>query len=153
MKWTTKLLLAATITLRPIDLAGYKSLIEKHRGQVLLVNFWATWCAPCRKEMPALVALETKLRDKGFMLVTISADEPEQRRAAASFLARSKFRGPAYLKQTSDDQAFIQAVSDRWSGALPATFLYDKSGRLARSFLGETKMEAVEDEVLRLLER
>ncbi len=148
-----KLLLAASVALRSIDLAGYKSLIEEHRGQVLLVNFWATWCAPCREEMPALAALEKKLRGKGLRLITISADEPEQRKAAASFLARSKFRGPAYLQQSSDDQAFIHAVSDQWSGALPATFLYDRSGRLARSFIGETKIGSIEDEVLMLLNR
>jgi len=155
-----RLLLAASVALaapaadlKPMDQAGYQSLIQAHRGQVLVVNFWATWCAPCREEMPALAALEKKLRGKGLVLVTISADEPEQRKAARDFLARAKFRGPAYLRQTADDQAFIHAVSEQWSGALPATFLYDQRGRLAWSFIGETKIGTVESEVWKLLNR
>ena len=139
------------LDLRPIDEAGYRALVSSQRGKVLLVNFWATWCAPCREEMPALVALEKKLRSRVFVMVTISADEPEQRKTAVEFLTQHGVQGPAYLKQAADDDAFISSVSREWSGALPALFLYDRSGRLARTFIGETKIEIIEREAAKLL--
>ena len=146
------LVLAASAgDLKPIDPPRYRSLIASHRGRVILVDFWATWCAPCREQMPALLALVKKLRHKPFLLVAISADEPEQRKAASDFLARQGFPGPGYIKQIGSDEAFINAVSPQWSGAMPALFLYDQTGRLARSFIGETKPETVEAEILRLL--
>ena len=144
---------APAVVLRPIDQAGYRSMLASRRGKVVLVNFWATWCAPCREEMPALVALEKKLQPKGLVLVTVSADEPEQSPAAAAFLAKHGVHPPAYLKKAPDDQAFINAVSREWTGALPATFLYDKNGRLARTFIGETKTQTLEDEILKLVGR
>jgi len=137
--------------LPPIDEAGYGSLLGSHRGKVLLVNFWATWCAPCREEMPGLVELEKKLRRRGFVLVTISADEPEQERSVVEFLAQHGVRPPAYLKRAADDAAFISAVSGEWSGALPALFLYSRRGRLARSFIGETSAREIEREARKLL--
>lgn len=143
--------LSAAIDLQPLDQPRYRAMIESHRGKVVLVNFWATWCAPCRAEMPALVALERKFRPKGLVLASVSADEPEQRKQAAAFLSRYGVARPAYLKQSTDDEAFINAVSPRWSGALPASFLYDRSGRLVRSFIGETKTETLEQEISKLL--
>ena len=134
-----------------LDQAAYRSLIASHSGKVVLVDFWATWCDPCREEMPALVALERKLRGKGFVFIPISADDPGQTQTAAQFLARLGLQSPAYLKQAADDQGFINSVSPQWSGALPALFLYDRSGRLARSFIGEIKTSAIEREVSRLL--
>ena len=66
-------LLAGQLT--PLDQAGFAALINSHRGKVVLVDFWATWCDPCREELPKLVALSRKLP---FELITVSADEPEQ---------------------------------------------------------------------------
>ena len=144
---------ALAFDLQPLDETGYRSMLASYRGKVVLVNFWATWCAPCREEMPALVALERKLRQKGFVLVTVSADEPEQSSAAAAFLAKHGVRPPAYLKKAANDQAFIDTVNREWTGTLPATFLYDKNGRLARTFIGEAKIQTLEQEISKLLGR
>ena len=95
--------------------------------------------------------MERKLRDKGFVFIPISADEPGQTQTAAQFLAGLGLQSPAYLKQAADDQGFINSVSPQWSGALPALFLYDESGRLARFFIGETKTSAIDGEASRLL--
>ena len=142
---------ASVADLQPVDEAGYRALLASLGGRVALVNFWATWCLPCRQEMPALAALEAKYRDSGLVLVTVSADQPEQRRAAAAFLASQRIRPPAYLRQAVDDDAFIRSVSPAWSGALPALFLYRRDGELARSFLGETKTELIERELATML--
>lgn len=137
--------------LAPVDEAGFQKLVESHKGKVVLYEFWATWCAPCRAEMPQLQRLEAKLRSQGFELVTISADEPEQDAAAEKILKQLMVRGPLYRKQAKDDDNFINSIDRKWSGALPALFLYDKSGRKVRSFIGETEMTTVEAAIRKLL--
>ena len=134
-----------------VDESGYRALLKSSSGRVLVVDFWATWCAPCRQEMPLLAKLDARLRDKGFRLITISADDPEQAQAAAEFLKKSGISGPAYLRDAQDDDKFINSVDPRWSGALPALFLYDRQGKLVKSFIGETEMAAIEAAIRKIL--
>jgi len=136
--------LCAQQKLSPVDESGYRALLKSSAGHVTLVDFWATWCAPCRQEMPLLAKLEGRLRDKSLRLVTISADEPEQAPAALEFLKKSGVSGPAYLRQAKDDDKFISSIDPKWSGALPALFLYDRQGKLVKSFTGETEISAIE---------
>ena len=126
-------------------------MLQSHRGRVVLVDFWATWCDPCREEMPKLVALARKLDPAKFQLVTVSADEPENQAAAVAFLDKESVPQPRYIKQTADDQVFIDTVDKRWSGGLPALFLYDKSGKLAATFVGESDPAEVESAVQKLV--
>jgi len=137
--------------LKPLDQAGYARLVAAAKGKVVLVNFWATYCAPCRKEMPQLVALEARWRARGFQLLIISADEPEQAAAARQFLDGIKAPASSYIKRADDDDKFINAIDPQWSGALPATFLYDRQGRKVRSFFGELDLQALSAAVGKLL--
>ncbi|MBX9602990.1 MAG: TlpA family protein disulfide reductase [Bryobacteraceae bacterium] len=135
----------------PVDEAGIGKVIAGAKGQVLLLNFWATWCVPCRKEMPLLVKLARKLSTRPFALVTVSCDEPDRKAAAAAFLKQSGVSGTAYFKQAKDDEKFYRAVDAKWDGELPALFLYDPAGRKARVFLGDTPASEVEAAVNKLL--
>lgn len=137
--------------LKPIDEASYARTVAASKGKVLLVNFWATYCVPCRKEMPQLVALSAKYKARGFEFVTVTADEPEQLRDAAAFLDKNKVPAPAYAKKAKDDDKFINLVDPKWSGALPASFLYDKTGRKAKAFFGEIKIAELEAALQKLL--
>ena len=137
--------------LRPLDEAAYKQVLASHNGSVLLVNFWATWCAPCREEMPLLVQLERKHRGTGLRMVTVSCDESEDQLKARQFLAQHQAPQPAYLKRVTEDEKFINFVDGKWSGALPALFLYDRNGRLARSFIGETDIAVLDQAIRKLL--
>jgi thiol-disulfide isomerase/thioredoxin len=137
--------------LAPLDESGYRALLKSSAGNVVLVDFWATWCAPCRKEMPLLAKLDARLRAKRFKLITVSADEPEQQQAAADFLAKSSISGAAYLRRAQDDDKFISSIEPKWSGALPALFLYDRQGKLVKSFLGETEIATLEAAIQKLL--
>ena len=144
-------LLAATPKLAPVNEATYPKLIAEHRGKVVLVDFWATWCVPCRKEMPELVKLESRLRGKGLELITISADEPEKQPEAEAFVAQHNVPAPAYIRRANDDDKFINSIDTKWSGALPALFLYDKSGRKVKMFVGETSIKDIETAAAKLL--
>ena len=129
----------------------HSSIIAGNQGKVLLIDFWATWCAPCLEELPQLVALERKLAGKDFRLITVSADEVEDNAAALKVLQKHNVNPPAYLKQVVDDDKFINFVDKKWSGALPGLFLYDRNGKLVRSFVGEAEMSTVEKAIMDLL--
>src|SRR5579872_6108844 len=127
------------LKLTRLDQAVYTKVIATHHGKVVLANFWATWCVPCRKEMPQLVQLSRKLAARGFDLVIISADDLEQETAALKVLKENRVEGTAYLLKTANNDAFYPTVDAKWvSGELPALFLYDRSGKRTRSFIGET---------------
>lgn len=143
------LLLAVTLT--PVDEAGLQKVVAAQKGKVVLVNFWATYCVPCRKEMPALVALEARLRTKGFQLVTVSADEPEQEPQAKTFAEQTKMPAPTYIRRAKDDDKFVNTIDPKWSGALPASFLYDRQGKKVRSFFGEVNLKDLEAAIQKLL--
>jgi len=143
------LLVAASLT--PVDEAGYAKVIASKKGSVVLADFWATWCVPCRKELPALTALAEKYKAKGVVLVTVSGDEPEDEAGAAALLDKLKAPMPRYVKRAKDDDAFIRKIDPKWSGALPALFLYDRSGKKAVSFTGETPIGQIEAALQKLL--
>jgi thiol-disulfide isomerase/thioredoxin len=145
------LVLCAQEKLSPIDESGYRAMLKSNSGHVTLVDFWATWCAPCRQEMPLLAKLAGRLRDKGLRLVTLSADDPEQAPAAIAFLKKSGISEPAYLRRALDDDKFIASVEPNWSGALPALFLYNRQGKLVKSFVGETEISAIEAAIKKIL--
>lgn len=133
----------AADSLSPIDEAGFRKLVSAHHGRLLIVDFWATWCAPCREEMPKLVALHARY-EKDLDFVTISCDEPEAAAQAANFVASKNAPTPRYIRQAQSDDAFINSIDPKWSGALPALFLFDRTGQQVKSFIGETDMAQLE---------
>jgi thiol-disulfide isomerase/thioredoxin len=98
------------------------------RARATLVNVWATWCVPCREEFPLLVRLAREYQPRGLELILVSADFDDRLPAVRRFLAAQGVTDTSYLK-AEGDQSFIDALSPKWSGALPATFVYDGAGR------------------------
>ena len=154
MKWLMVAALAVSLhaqKLTPVDDAGYPKLVAAQKGKVVLVNFWATWCKPCRAEMPALQTLADKLRSRGFELITISNDEAAKQPAAIKALAEFKITGVTYWRKTADDDKFCDAIDPNWGGVLPALFIYDRSGKKAKVFIGETPIPTIEAAIQKLL--
>ena len=135
----------------PIDEQGFRQLVASHRGRVLLVDFWATWCAPCREELPRLVKLSATYSRRGLAFATVSCDDAPQAGQAATFVAQQNAPAPRYIRRAKSDDAFINAIDPKWSGALPALFLFDRNGREALSFIGETDMKSLESAIDKLL--
>ncbi len=154
LRFTALLIAGAACALaqiQPLDEAAYQKLIAAHKGSVVLVDFWATWCKPCRAELPELVKLEARLRSKGLKLVTVSADEPEKQAEALKFVSQLGVPKPVYIRRANDDDKFIGFVDPKWTGALPALMIYDKTGKRVRSFYGETPLKDVEAALAKLL--
>jgi thiol-disulfide isomerase/thioredoxin len=137
--------------LQLIDEAGFQRLLASSKGKVLVVNFWATWCAPCRKEMPELVALTSRYRSRGLQFVTIAIDEESDAAKAAEFVAKTKVPQPAYIKRFQNDEKFISMVDSRWSGGLPFTVVYDRAGKKVRVFPGEVDLKELEQVIQKTL--
>lgn len=113
---------------RQIDIPGLRKALTP-TGKPLLVNFWATWCDPCREEFPDLVKLDSEYKGR-IDFITISLDDlAEINRGVPKFLSEMKAEMPAYLLKTTDDDAAIAVVSKNFTGALPFTILYDASGK------------------------
>jgi len=149
----TGLLLAAAPAAKipTLDETAYPRTVAEHKGKVVLVNFWATYCVPCRAEMPQLLKLQQKLKARGFDLVTISADEPEQEGQALQFIQKNSIPAPFYRKQAKNDDKFINGIDPKWSGELPASFLYDKTGKKVKSYFGEVNIASLERDIEKLL--
>jgi thiol-disulfide isomerase/thioredoxin len=138
--------------LLPGTAAQVLAAVRAPGASVVVVNVWATWCIPCREEFPDLLRLRRAYRDRGLRLVLVSGDFPSDREAALGFLAEQGVDFPTYLKE-GDDMAFIDALDSRWSGALPATFVYDSSGALRHFREGKTSYEDLETVVREVLAR
>lgn len=116
----------------PVDVKGLETLRERAMGRVLLVNVWATWCLPCVEEFPDLVKLRTNAGPDGLDVEFISVDEPKTlKREVEPFLRRMGVNFTTYIKEKGNDEIFMEALHPDWRGAVPATFIYDRNGRLA----------------------
>lgn len=102
--------------------------VRRGDARATMVNVWATWCAPCRAEFPAMLRVAEARRARGFRLVLVSADFPDQLPAVREFLRAHGIRDTSWI-ETGPPMAFIDSLERSWSGALPATFVYDDGGR------------------------
>jgi thiol-disulfide isomerase/thioredoxin len=134
-----------------IEFRDYQRILEQHHGKPLLVNFWATWCEPCRDEYPMMVQLSKTYGPQGLSVVAISLDEDVDINLVRRFLAKMNPAFPNYRKKPGKDEEFINGVTPKWSGVLPANFFYDREGRLAASLVGEHKQPEFESLIQQLL--
>lgn len=101
-----------------------------------LVNAWASWCGPCRRELPMLQALAANLKPQGVEIVLVSVDEEKDEQKAVSYLKDNAITLRSYLASGSLG-AFKQGINPRWPGMLPASFLFDGGARLVHFWGGE----------------
>jgi thiol-disulfide isomerase/thioredoxin len=128
--------------IREIDLDGLKKILQRDPKDTrpLLVNFWATWCDPCREEFPDLVKIDADYRAKGLNFVAVSLDDVADIKAKVEpFLKEMKATMAVVLLNVNDPEPAIHAVDPTWQGDMPATFLYDKDGKVVFKRFGPIK--------------
>ncbi len=142
---------ASVPTVIQINEVTIKPLL-KPKGKPLLINFWATWCIPCREEFPDLVEIDAEYKDK-IDFITITLDDPaEINRDVAKFLSSMKATMPTYLLYTPNESEVIGSIAKEWQGGLPFTVLYNEKGDLVHFKQGKIKPEVVRQEIDALLE-
>lgn len=131
-----------------VDADGEKlsQVIESYRGEkAVLINIWATWCAPCVEEFPDIVRLQRSYPEE-LQVIFVSADFPESKGRAIEFLEKQEVNWTTYFK-TGKDQPFIESLSDKWSGALPFTKVIGKEGEVVASWEQSAEYEKFEHHV------
>jgi thiol-disulfide isomerase/thioredoxin len=120
-----------------IDLAGYQQILAKYHGKPLVVNFWATWCEPCRDEYPLIVELANEFKAQGVSVIGINMDDDSDMNLVRRFVARTQPHFPNYRQKPGIDlDAFYRGVNPEWKGTMPQTVFYTRDGHIGGFFLG-----------------
>jgi len=127
------------------DPNGADQALAKWKGKALVVNFWATWCAPCVEEMPELSALQSRIAPDGVQIIGIGIDSQTN---IAEFAARYKIAYPLYVGGVSATELSRQLGNK--AGGLPFTLLIDADGNIQQTYLGRLKMETLRKDLATL---
>lgn len=124
------------------DMNGRQVSLSDFRGKVVILDFWATWCPHCRREIPDFIKLQSEYGSKGVQIVGIALDQPEKVRA---FVQDNGMNYPVLLG--------TDEVSSRYGGveSIPTTFIIDKAGRIAAKYEGFRSKETFESQIKQLL--
>ena len=125
------------------DLQGQKLALADYRGKVVLLDFWATWCAPCLEEIPHFVEMQQKYGPQGMQVIGISMDD--NAKPVQAFYQQQKMNYPVAIGDAK--------LAERYGGVLglPVTFVIDREGRIAKKFVGATDTKVIEQEVVRVM--
>jgi len=121
------------------DLEGRPTRIEDLRGSIVVLNFWATWCVPCREEMPLLSETQDRFGPRGVRVIGLSTDEPGREEAVRGFVKRHHIGFPIWIGGTTEDMERLDLGT-----ALPATAILDRDGRTAFRMLGLLRRDDLE---------
>lgn len=130
------------------DLTGQEQSLASYKGKIVVLNFWATWCLPCRKEMPAFVSLQSEYAAWGVQVIAASADTAETQGQVVKFVRDKKLSFPIWLGATSEQMLAMGLGSE-----LPGTVIIDRDGTIAARFKGMVKESDLKKEVDALLEK
>lgn len=125
------------------DLNGDRIRLSNYRGKLLLVNFWAAWCVPCREEIPEFIKLQEKYRDQGLQVIGISIDDTESE--LRDFYREYKMNYPVIPGD--------QKTADAFGGVLglPTTFIIDRDNQIRARQVGSTNFRTLEQQIASLL--
>ena len=119
--------------------------LSDFKGKVILLDFWATWCVPCKQEIPGFIELQKKFGERGLQIVGLSVDDPLSK--ARAYAAQMKMNYPVLLAEGSED--ILKAYEPIPS--IPVSVIIDRRGRITARHLGIASMDVFEKEIVPLL--
>jgi thiol-disulfide isomerase/thioredoxin len=135
-------------SVRVLDEQGLQKLVRNRNGKILLLNFWATWCQPCVEEFPDLIRLSKSYSKNELEVVGVSVDYPDETETkVAPFLKKHRVPFVIYVAKFDKQEDFINSVDTSWSGAVPATFIYDPQGIRRFSLIGQSTYSVFKREI------
>jgi thiol-disulfide isomerase/thioredoxin len=114
--------------IRTVNAKQVRALLDDSKGNVVVLNFWATWCPPCVREFPALIKAYEQYHDKGVNMYAVSMNSPEEKAEIDEFLQTHKPPFPILLKD-AQDETFNEAMLKGWFGEMPMTLVFDTAGK------------------------
>lgn len=138
------------VQVSPVTAPQLLKIVRDSGAKVVLVNVWATWCGPCQEEFPDLVRVARDYQGKGLKVLLVSADMESDVPQVKKFLAEHGVDFPTYL-QAQKDQEFVNGLDSHWTGAIPATFIYDGTGTLREFWERKASYAEFVQEVQKLL--
>jgi thiol-disulfide isomerase/thioredoxin len=137
---------------RAVNAEEMQALLKRDGEHPLLVNYWATWCDPCRDEFPDLVKIDKQYRAQGLDFIAITLDDLKDiNTEVPKFLRTMKATMPVYLLDVIDAGPTINLVDPDWSGSLPATFLYDNQGAVVYKHFGRINTQELRTAIDKLV--
>lgn len=125
-----------TLEITFVDEDSLKNIIQQKKGKPVFVNVWATWCVPCVEEFPDIVKVHNEYKDS-VEFISLSVDlESDADSLVIPFLNKQNAEFPVYIIKEKSSEEVINYLKPEWSGAVPATFIYDKDGNLQKFLLG-----------------
>ena len=124
------------VSVSPADTNILQALRKNDSGKFRVVNFWATWCAPCMVEFPEFVTINRMYRHRDFELVTVAMNEPDETNSVLEFLKKQQASTRNFIFASTDRDALINAFNPDWSGVAPYTVLISPEGKIIYSETG-----------------
>ncbi len=117
-----------TKTIQTVNYAELLPFLSKEDDKVHVLNFWATWCKPCIEELPFFERINAEYKDKNVEVVLVSLDFPTQiEEKVLPFIEKNKLKSKVILMSDPDQNTWIPKIDETWSGAIPATIIYNKN--------------------------
>jgi thiol-disulfide isomerase/thioredoxin len=129
------------------DITGKKVSLSDFKGKVILLDFWATWCVPCKQEIPGFIELQKKYGDRGLQIIGLSVDDSLN--MAKTYATQMKMNYPILLAEGKED--ILKAYDPIPS--IPVSIIIDRGGRIVSRHLGIASMDVFEKEIVPLLSR
>ncbi len=136
----------------PVTAAEFRSALERERGRVLVVNLWATWCAPCLREIPDLLRLEAELAPHDVRLIGVAVDDPTPDAREVEEFRRRYF--PAlrtFARGDGELDELASVIDPAWNEVVPTTYILDRSGKVRARIQGKKTLEEFKAAVRQVL--
>ncbi|MFA3783744.1 TlpA family protein disulfide reductase [Melioribacteraceae bacterium 4301-Me] len=135
-----------------IDKKKLEDILKNRNQKLLFLNLWATWCVPCREEFPDIIKLVNDYKNKPIDFYGISIDYPDEVNSKViPFLKKQKANFTSFVNGFDKDEDLINMLDKNWNGALPSTFIFDKSGKKVSLLEGKQTYKIFKNELDRLL--